>query len=268
VARAWDLLRALEWSTVLAILAAVGGLGVLSEALLARWSRAAKNVLHVLVVLPLAVLAGPPVLGPALEPLVDRARPRTTYERIEDRHLSRLAAMPEWQTRARGLSRPAARELAFSLARRGRGRLDAPSLMQLGELFRRLLAMADEPVCAQMARGRERPLDLQRLVQGADDSTIDAFFDVAARAVAAELRETPSTAATRAMRAAALRALLERLVPLDRPRMLAAQTALLQGRAADGEACWAARALFDVVGQVREPHREVLMREALDPRGS
>jgi len=268
LARAWDLFRALEWSTVLAIVGAVGGLGLLAEALLARWSRAAKNVLHVLVVLPLAVLAGPPVLGPALEPVVDRARPRTTYERIEDRHLSRLAAMPEWQARARGLSRPATRELAFALARGGRGRLDAATLTRLGEIFRRLLAMADEPLCAQMARGRERPLDLQRLVQGADDGTIDAFFDVAARAVSAELRDPLVPAPTSAMRTAALRAFLERLVPADRPRMLAAKAALQQGRAADGEACWAARALFDVVGQVREPHREVLMREALDPRGS
>ena len=267
MARAWDLLRALEWSTVLAILAAVGGLGLLAETLLARWSRAARNVLHVLVVLPLAVLAGPPVLGPALEPVVDRARPRTAYERIEDRHLTRLAAMPEWQARARGLSRPGARELAFALARGGRARLDAASLAQLSELFRRLLAIADEPLCAQMARGRERPLDLQRLVQSADDGTIDAFFDVAARAVAAELRETPAAAPTSAMRTAALRALLERLVPADRPRMLAAQAALQQGRASDSEACWAARALFDVVGQVREPQRDVLMREALDPRG-
>jgi len=211
--------------------------------------------------LPLAWWAGPRYVGPILEQIAPPLLASTAtmaYDRASLRVYERLAQMPEWQQRTRGLSRADTDKLGIELSQKGGPRLDDESLQVLAVWLREALANVDAPVCAAMLRGTATPAQLRRALEKLDPASLEAYMEASFNAIVAELTGVQAPKVSSGQHEAAIRALLER-VPKDwRPRLLS----ILQMPRfrSDEEVCWAGRTVTYYLASLSDRDQRVLMR--------
>jgi hypothetical protein len=115
----------------------------------------------------------------------------TLLQREVGRALARLGATDAFAMRMRQAGTPeAALQMGDSLAHRGVGRLDTPTLQVRAEILNKLFASADVATCAQWSRGILDPAKALVLLNSLDSVTTSRWGDVSARAMVAEMNAT------------------------------------------------------------------------------
>ena len=251
----------MSWSQLIGAGIVLGVFSLLMEAAYRDRLGVPGRVVYLAMALPLAWWAGPHYAGPLLEqiaPPLFASTPTTSYDRATLREYERLAQVPEWQRRSRGLSRAETDKLGFELSQKGRSRLDDEPLQSLAVWLTEGLANVDAPVCAAMLRGSATPAQLRQALETLDSASLEAYMDVAYNAIVAELKDVQTPKVSSAEHEAAARALLER-VPKDwRSRLLS----ILQMPRfkSDEELCWAGRTVTYYVTSLSDRDQRVLMR--------
>jgi len=127
-------------------------------------------------------------------------------------------------------------QLTFS----GMLRLDDTDFVTEIRTFDRALAIANEPLCAAVARGQTTDSVIYPLLGSLDDSLLDRWAAVVVRAGMAEARRSPPpVTTTEAETRAFLVSFLQSLSPADSARFVKASGA--PNAASDAESCWLQR---------------------------
>ncbi len=251
----------MSWSELIGAGIVLGVLSMLIEAVYRDRLGAVARLLYLVMALPLAWWVGHQSAGPLLEqvaPPLFASTPTTPYDRTSLRVYERLARVPEWQHRTRGLSRADKDKLGFELSQKGSARLDDESIQALAVWLREALADVDAPACAAMLRGTATPAQIRQALEKLDPASLEAYIDASFNAVVAELKEVQAPKVSSGEHEAAARALLER-VPKDwRPRLL---SILRMPRfRSDEEVCWAGRMVTYYVTSMSDRDQRALMR--------
>lgn len=245
------------WS-IIAVAVGAGILAVVVSLLFAGRSLAWRALAFLLVGLPLGAFAGHRWGTPLVEELAWLVLPRTEQQRLAEDMGKRLERVPEWQARARQLTRRQQWELAMRLAASGTARLDDAALRDRARLFAEVLRLADEATCVALARGTASPGQMQDAIFRLSPDAFRVWLDLAHAALVAELRAQPLPPTDLNQEERALQALLERVPDGERARM--ADIVTRHRPATDAEACWAARAFYAALVALDEPHRSILAR--------
>jgi len=171
---------------------------------------------------------------------------------------ARLTGDPAWQEFLRTVHSPAeAQEAVRRLTARGVGRLDDVTLRARAAILRTLLA-SDVGLCATVARGQATTVTLAPALMRLDVATRRSWYDAGAKALLAELHQTPIPTAPADATDAAFRTLLGRLPPEESAR-LRDVTAHATG-ASDADACAAIRTLYDGAATLPEAEGTLILR--------
>jgi hypothetical protein len=247
------------WNIVVA--AVLGGVcGALFHLLVGRggFARAAIKTAGVI----LLTSATMPYVAPALHGFAAPVLPKSRVERAIAGFEARLAALPEWQERARGHSRKEVLELAHEVGLQGVARLDDESLAAASGMLAWFLEDLDVPTCGGFVKGtlskeRVAAVFLKRL-DAADPQRLDAWMDVLYAAATAQLRGRQAVAPGDREVGVAVMLLLSRMPRTD--AIILRQTLMDLKHADDEHACWAARSIYHYLPQLPEDARRDLTR--------
>jgi hypothetical protein len=254
-------LATMSWPELVGTGIVLGVFSLLMEAAYRDRLGVPGRVVYLAMALPLAWWVGPHYGGPFLEqvaPPLFASTPTRPHDRASLRVYERLAQVPEWQQRTRGLSREDKDKLGFELSRKGSARLDDESLQSLAVWLREALANVDPPVCAAMLRGTATPAQLRQALEKLDRASLEAYMDASFNAIVAELKDIEAPKVSSAEHEAAARALLER-VPKDWRSRLLIILQMPRFRS-DEEVCWAGRTVTYYVTSLSDRDQRAMMR--------
>lgn len=168
----------------------------------------------------------------------------TLLQREIARALARLGATDEFARRMRQARTPAAAlQMGDSLAHRGVGRLDTPTLQVRAGILNKLFASADVATCAAWSRGTLDAARALTLFNALDSVSTSLWGDVSARAMVAEMHATaPVAPPTSAEARDAFDAAASAMNATDQARFRDLLPRLAS--APDADMCWFSRAIY------------------------
>lgn len=189
--------------------------------------------------------------------------PLAAYEQALDARIAQLREAPGLAARLDALSPEDQRALVLELSLKGIPRLTDAALVQRAFLVGRLLSGLDVQTCGAIVTGRAAPAGLARAIASLAPGARDAWLDLTAEAVRAELAATPEPFVEPAAVKEAIAALMGRRTPEDAQQL---QRALFKLRNLDAaEACRVGRSIYDEVPVLGAPHDHVLARLLAKP---
>lgn len=214
----------MSWSEFIGAGIILGVFSMLMEAVYRDRLGGVARLLYLVIALPFAWWVGHQYAGPFLEqvaPPLFASTPTTPYDRASLRAYERLAQVPEWQQRTRGLSRADKDKLGFELSQKGGAQL-------------------------------------RQALEKLDPASLEAYMDASFNAIVAELKGVQAPKVSSAEQEAAARALLER-VPKDWRSRLVSILQMPRFRS-DEEVCWAGRTVTYYMTSLSDRDQRVLMR--------
>jgi hypothetical protein len=253
-----------DWASIgnAALFGAIGGAiggavgGALTSVLRLRETKRRSIVVAIAVA---AGIAGANMLNPRLSS-------RKSRDPMVDEMLDAAPSLRQWieeQQRA-GRTPADVRALAAQLSQRGMRRLDREKLAVRASIMKTMLDQSpDSHACATIARGSS-PAAVEAGIRRLSDADRRRMARLSAVAARAELENLPvaipfDTTAT----GAALNAIYASLPERDGGRLEIAIADL--GKAADDEACWAAKTLYTRTFALPDPGRVALLRAFVEP---
>jgi hypothetical protein len=189
--------------------------------------------------------------------------PLAAYERALDQRIAALRDAPGLAARLDVLSPEDQRVLVLELALQGIPRLPDAALVQRAFLVGSLLSGLDERTCGAVVTGHAAPARLARAIASLAPGARDAWLDLTAAAVRAELAQTPEPFVEPGPVREAIAALMSRRTPEQAQQL---QRGLSKLRDLDpAEACRVGRAIYQEVPVLGAPHDQVLARLLAKP---
>lgn len=249
----------MTWTQLIGAGIALGVLMLLIEAPFRFRIRGGARLLYLIVALPLSWWVGAHYAGPVLDAVAAPSK-----SSLEQRLYDRLATVPEWRERARGLSQREQDKLILELEGDGFFRLDDESLLVLASMLKEDLARAEVPVCADMTRRDQVRRSVRELVDRGNPATRETWLDLTFKATVAELKKVEVAQVSEAEYRAAFSALMAQ-VPRDSQMPLVSILEMPQRRS-DEEVCWAGRTLAYYVVALSDKDKRILMRHTFRQR--
>ena len=169
----------------------------------------------------------------------------TQLQREVGRALARLGATDAFAMRMSQAGTPEmALQMGDSLAHRGIGRLDTPTLQVRAEILNKVFAGADLATCAQWSRGTLDPARALALFNSLDSVTTSHWGEVSAKAMVAEMNATaPMPALTSAEALGAFSTVRSAMDSADQARSRDVMSRM-GPNVTDADMCWFSRALY------------------------
>ncbi len=154
-------------------------------------------------------------------------------------------------------------EIGMTLSESGVRKLDTNALEERMRIIARVIERTDVVGCALLVRGERGEAQkgaevLSAALAELDAQTINDWFDLAFKAMLAELRDAPVPTFDEVGIEDAMRALIAILPSDEADRFADALGSLPEG--SDEEVCWAGKTLYRAALKLEAPHRAVLAR--------
>jgi hypothetical protein len=176
----------------------------------------------------------------------------------EDRVIAELSGLPAFQERLAGLPEDERRTAIDALETAGMVRLGDEALLERAALVGEMLGGLDPDTCGAIVRGQPTHEQQSRALASLPPSAVNAWAELSFQAARAELTSEPAPPDDPSAVKDAMRALSQRLPPVEAQRLGAALTNL---RAlGNPEACWAGRRIYAEVHDLGAPHDRALAR--------
>lgn len=185
--------------------------------------------------------------------------PQDPYDTVDEEIESALVEIPGFEERFGDLDDDEAFAAGVELGTAAVGRLDDTRLLEWAQLTTELLEVADEPTCAEIARGTADADDWD-VLRSLDVETYRRFLELVTEMVRIELEAVPGpTPPTQAEADAAAGALYAEIGPARMEEM--ATVFADPNGASDAEACALVRDLFKAINAIDGPARLHLLRD-------
>lgn len=172
-----------------------------------------------------------------------------------------VLAIPALQERVRDKPSAEIRATLQQLAAAGLPKLDDDSMLLRAQIFARLLAQADTPLCAGLTAGTASGEDLMQLLAKLPPEERKGWFKTTRTAIEIEV-SSPARAAGPAPAAEQVGMALYQLtegLPREEGYRLLNNLGDVK-KLAPAEACWTGRRLYDLINQAAPPLRSLLVR--------